>query len=240
MTKQTIKKISITSIFLSMAIIFSYLSTWMPLDFLSPFLKINLSSIFLGIILLSVNFKYAVFSTIVSSFVQFAGASPSTTYVGVLINMISNLIFISILFIINKLLLPRTLKKSHNLQLGLKKYNVKWHYASEILTVLLTSLTLTVLNGILFTPLNWYVFSLLPGLNSISFLEAESIYNSSSGAQVLMLGIPNYWAGIFALYMSFNLLNFSIVSIGISGAKIFIIESGVLSKMSPDSLGGLL
>lgn len=234
------KKIAITSVFLSLAMIFSFLSTLMPLPFLASFLNLNLSSIFLAIIMLLVNFYYSVFAIFITSLLVFANPGPAL-WVGVLVNFFSNLIFISVLYLVNKLFINKIFDKDNCQEIKHNSgLNLKWHYASEIIAVITTSFILSTLNGLIFTPLFWYSARLLIGLSSPSFIEAMRIYNSSQSSSILMLGIPNYWAGIYALYMAFNLFNFSICSIGITMAKSFIIKSRALKVISGKDLGGLL
>ena len=75
----------------------------------------------------------------------------------------------------------------------------------SIFTVLLTSLLLTFLNGIFFTPLFWYGYDYI---DALSISKAKNIYDDVKTA---FFGLPNYWSGIFGTILPFNLLKFTLI-----------------------------
>ncbi len=190
------KEIALTALLTGLAIIFSILSNFFIVPF-ATWLTIDLSPLFIVAIYMFVRnhpIIYSVTSAIGVSLFAFINVGLAG-WVGVLINLFSNLTFLltSILFLklFNKMFI-----------------NNKLYYLVSIgLSCIVTTFILTILNGILFTPLYWSYFI---NQKMISFIEAMKWYDQNPS--VYLLYIPGYWAGIFGLYVSFNLIKFSICS----------------------------
>lgn len=193
--KILIKKIVLTSVLTSLSIILSITFNFIRMPFAS-FLTLDISLMPLLIIAYTINFRYTFFSIIV---VGLSGFMPPNSggWIGVLINTISHLIFVTIWF--SFLQIFKKFTKNNYVSINL----------SLIASIILISLILTIINGIFFTPLYWWYYGML---HSISFVEAINKYNGGEIGHIILLGMPNYWLGIFALYISFNLIKFVLIS----------------------------
>ncbi len=190
------KEVSLVSIFTAFAILFGILSNFIVLPF-APWLTIDFSPIFIFGIYLFVERRSIIYTTIsilVVSLLNFINMGVAG-WVGVIISFCSNAIYVFILIVLTNLL--KRFFKSNRALFGL------------VLTIgfLLASLSLTVLNGLFFTPLYWWLFI---DSSMISFLDWEKWYNANPN--LWLLYIPHYWAGIFGLYISFNIIKFGICS----------------------------
>ncbi len=190
------KEIALTALLTGLAIIFSILSNFFIVPF-ATWLTIDLSPLFIVSIYMFVKnhpIIYSVTSTIGVSLFTFINVGLAG-WVGVLINICSNLtfLFMSIMFL-------KLFKK-------LFRNNKLYYLVSISFSCITTTFILTILNGILFTPLYWSYF-INPRM--ISFIEAMNWYNENPS--LYLLYIPNYWAGIFGLYISFNIIKFFICS----------------------------
>ncbi len=190
------REIALTALLTGLAIIFSILSNFFIVPF-ATWLTIDLSPLFIVAIYVFVRnhpIIYSVTSTIGVSLFSFINVGLAG-WVGVLINLCSNLVYLlmSILFL-------KLFNKFFS--------NNKLYYLVSIgFSCITTTLILTILNGLLFTPLYWSYFV---NPRMISFIEAMHWYNQNPS--LYLLYIPNYWAGIFGLYVSFNIIKFFICS----------------------------
>ncbi|MGL4343499.1 MAG: MPN527 family putative ECF transporter permease subunit [Metamycoplasmataceae bacterium] len=184
------------SFMLSLVIIFSIVSNFLPFPFNpASFLKIDLSVIFIfftfyvsgssnGIIILIISF-------LISPFLPGSLGIVPIFLVGKLINTISNFLFC---FIALKILT--------------KKMNYSYFYPI-ITSLLLTSFFMTFLNIIIFTPI---FFHLIDNNYSLSFIDFANQYNQNKEISIFFFGIENYYIATCTLYLIFNLINYGIVS----------------------------
>lgn len=211
--KIIIRKIALTSVLTSLSVILSIISNFIRMPFAS-FLTLDISLIPLLVIVYAINFRYAFFSIIATGLSGFIPPN-SGGWIGVLINTISHLIFVTTWF--SFLQIYKRFTKSNYTSINL----------SLITSIILISLILTILNGLFFTPLYWWYYGIL---HSISFIEAMNKYNGGEIGHIMLLGIPNYWLGIFALYISFNLIKFLLISYLFFVVICILIKSKVIEK----------
>ncbi|MGL5630334.1 MAG: MPN527 family putative ECF transporter permease subunit [Mycoplasmoidaceae bacterium] len=236
-----INKITIAAICTSISIIFSFLSSDTPLGF-SPlpitYLRINIAVVFLIIIFLITNFYFAVVANFISSLSAFTGGP-----VAFLASFLSNMSYLIILYWFNLFFLKvfDNIKKKNDNDNDYRKIFLICF--PEIFSTIFISIFLAFLNGILITPLYWYSYEFI---NSPSFIEAmynwknDFITSLRSKTFQAFSFIDNYWQVIFIVYISFNLINFSICSIIVVNFKIILLKiknkDGFLNK----NLGGIL
>lgn len=188
--KEKINIISITSVLTALSIVFSFVCKFFILPY-ATWLNIDLSIIFQVFIYILIKNKFSIFYSLFSLFIT--SLSSMIWYgvgdiIGIFISFISGSLFILIFYMFSKIIYIK---------------NVRSYYlVTLLLSSILTIILLTVLNGLIFTPLYWWYF----GLSSISFIDCEIWYNSSPN--VWLLNMPNYWSGIFVLYISFNSIKF--------------------------------
>lgn len=192
----TNQKIALTGVFFGLVILMQWLEQFMP--FGDTYLKLNFSLLF---ILPIFYFAGPAFGITVL-FLRFA-IGPSVSSLGYsLEGLIGHFIlFISTTCAIVFMYIYSLLFAKIN------NHNLKTIYIS-IATVLSTSLVLTLFNGLFFTPLYWWVF----GYVKTAFVSKEvtSVY---SYVKYMFFGIPTYWGGIFAVYLSGNLVKFGLIYI---------------------------
>ncbi|MGL4617186.1 MAG: MPN527 family putative ECF transporter permease subunit [Mycoplasmoidaceae bacterium] len=185
-----VKKISVLSMLLSLGVVSNYISTFIPF-FTFAFLNIDLSIAFVLLAFSLYGYWSAFFMCFAIGF--FNIAFSTTGIIGPIILIISNLSFISIYILISKLI---RIKK-------MKMFNL-------FFTIIINSLFLVILNGMIFTPVFINVFT---DIKNMSFIEIANNYNNGLWYEKLKLYfmfIPDYWLGIFSLYISFNLFKFLI------------------------------
>ncbi|MGL4647154.1 MAG: MPN527 family putative ECF transporter permease subunit [Mycoplasmoidaceae bacterium] len=189
----TIKKIVWVAMFLVLGILFSYASNFIPF-FAFGFLKIDISIIFFLVPISLVGYRSSIFIIIIIGITNIAWST--TAFIGPLILIISNIVFVTCYFLLNKII-----KIKHAKLINL------------IVATLVCSFIITLLNGIFFTPLFINFFT---DVKTISFIEISNNYNNGlwyDKLKFFLMFIPDYWGGIFALYIGFNLLKFGIGSI---------------------------
>jgi len=178
-------KIALTGMLLGAAMLFQYLSQFMPL--VPGLMDINLSFIFIVPIFFLADYKFGMIALLIRMVlgpaIQKGYSSPEM--IGHFVLFVTSLIFIHLL------LLAKKLKVIKN------KYAM---YISIGSIVILTSLIMTILNGVLFVPL--YMWSFGYGFS----------YQISSWG-----GVQNYWAVVFAVFTTGNLINLSISSFVLMG-----------------------
>lgn len=210
--KISVKKISISAMLLSLAVIFNYISTFIPF-FAFAFLNVDLSIAF---VLLSFHLIGYLNSFFICFAIGLFSIGWSTTgVIGPLILIISNLTFITIYFISSKLI------RGQKLQI-LNLFNA----------IIFNSILLAFLNGLFFTPLFLYVFT---DVKTINFIEISNNYNSGlwfEKLKIYFMFITNYWLGTFSLYISFNLFKFLIGGIAFIILKNMIERNDLLNNRS--------
>ncbi|MGL5246036.1 MAG: MPN527 family putative ECF transporter permease subunit [Mycoplasmoidaceae bacterium] len=199
-----VKKISVLSMLLSLGVIFNYVSTFIPF-FAFAFLNVDLSVAF---VLLAFSL-YGYWSAFFMCFAigLFSIAWSTTGIIGPMILIVSNLSFISIYFLISKLI-------------KIKKIEI----LNVIISIIINAIFLSIINGIIFTPIFLNMFT---DIKTINFIEIANNYNSGlwyEKLKIYFMFIPDYWLGIFSLYTSFNLFKFLI------GGIAFIIFKKIIEK----------
>lgn len=107
--------------------------------------------------------------------------------------LIGGLLFLNIFLLMNKIVF--------------KKFSVKKNLLfTSMATIFIVSIVMTLLNGLLFTPVFFY---LLKYIQSPTINNAMNVYPSA-----LFFGIPSYWGGIFTVFGSGNVLKYLIITIG--------------------------
>lgn len=196
--RSPIKRITLTGVFLGLVILFQYLESYMPYG--DTFIKFNFSLLFILPIFYFAGPIYG-FLTIILRFVIGItmkggwGNLPQITAHFIL--MISTLVAIGYMY-----LYSIVFNKIEN-------HNKKIIYIS-IATVLSASLTLTLLNGVWFTPM---FLSSYKQTWAHMFDIDSAIKQYDSWMYTFHFGIRNYWAGIFAVYFSGNLIKFGMIYI---------------------------
>ncbi len=185
---------------LSVSTLFAVIGTFARLPFFAQMsLDVDLSLVFIVPVIFVCSLAWALGCGVLNALIHFTW-NP-TNWIGILILMFSNVLVVFLFWVFAKAL-GRSKKR--------RETKTKWVY-SWLLTILCASFAMSALNGILFTPLYWWW--LAPGLfNSISFVRVGEIYDADPNLHVYLLGIPNYWAGIFGLYGLFNVTKFAIVA----------------------------
>lgn len=193
--KEKIYNITITSLLTSLSIVLSLVCKFFILPF-ATWLNVDISLISQIVIYVCIKGKYSIFYSIFSLFITSVTSIAwygTGDLIGVLISFISGLIYISIYCFF---------------YMVFKFKNLKIYLISTILSsLILTTFVLTLLNGLLFTPMYWSYL----GISSLNFLDCEMIYNMNPN--IYLLNMPTYWTGIFALYISFNSIKFMCISI---------------------------
>ncbi|MEG0879400.1 MAG: hypothetical protein RSE95_01900 [Malacoplasma sp.] len=212
-----IKKIAITSIFLALAILTSLGTNFVKIGFLADFLSLDISLIFIIPLIFICSYYWAAFGAIVLSLFTFLW--PGNIWIGVVFNLIVNITFVTLVWLFHKFINIKLISnKSLSLTINL------------VLSTLISSLFFTWLNGMLFQPLWWWFYGL--SNNSVSFVEVAKLYNLGIISNSLLLWIPNYWGGIFALYISFNLLKFTIISIITFSLVMILFKSNIIERFN--------
>ena len=195
--RSTIQKMALTGVFFGLVILFQYLERFMP--FAGTFIKLNFSLLFILPIFYFAGPSYGILVMILRFVIGLSMKGEWGSMIGIvshLILFISTLIAIIFMYIYSF---------AFN---GIKNHNKKNIYIS-IATVLSSSITLTILNGIWFTPM--YLSSYDNNLkNMFNIKNAIDVYKINEFYK-FHFGIHNYWLGIIAVYFSGNLLKFSLI-----------------------------
>lgn len=203
----SIRSMCITAIMLALYMIFCYIgNTFFSLAFLADFLKLDFSLVFLIILVFVCKWQWWLFAGIVGGLANFLWGGSSSGYIGPLFNVVLNILTLSFLFLMKFVFIPKdinTLKQTKN----------KFHFGIElrilvicIITFFYSILINCLLNGIIFTPLYMQLYY---HYDSVWFIDVAKKYNKNPNA--LLLFIPDYWTGIFALYSAFNAIKFGLV-----------------------------
>ncbi len=191
--KSVIQRISLSGIFFALVILFQFLETYMP--FGDTYMNLNFSLLFILPVFYFAGPQYGLGIIVLRLIIGPAMSKLGYSSIG----MVSHLILmISSLTAIGFMSLYSTL--FHNI-----KSNNKKLILISISTVISTALILTLLNGLFFTPMYWHVYGYI---DSVSIELAKRIYPSIS---IKFFFIPSYWGGIFVVFLTGNLLKFSLV-----------------------------
>lgn len=209
---RTIFNIALSGIFLALVLIFQFLSSQFFRVF--GFLNINFTVVFIIVLYLATNYKYAL-AILVLRFLISPAVGSGYTIIGILghfILLISDLSYI-IIFVV-----------FHVIFIKYSKVNIYLNIAiSFSIATILNALWMSILNGLIFTPL---YLSLLPG----GTLPANFIYYVENPSKFNVFGINSYWGKIFALYLAFNLINFTLVSFITSTVTIALLKAKIIQE----------
>lgn len=209
-----IKHMVITSIFLALAILTSFGTNFIKISFLGDFLSLDISLVFIIPLIFTCSYYWACLGSIALSLFTFLW--PGNIWIGVVFNVIANFTFVSLVW-----LFKHIFKKKKNIN------NSILLIINLSLSIIISSIFFTFLNGILFQPLWWWFFRVT---DTIFFVEVAKQYNFGVIPHIYLLWIPDYWSGIFALYMAFNLFKFVIVSLITFIAITFIWKSNLIER----------
>lgn len=248
--KITVINLTITGLLLSLTLLSNFLSKFMIFN---PILKFDFSLVFVfvaffflgwfnGIIIILTRF-------ILGPLLEDINIIPAS-YLGHFILLITHMIYITVFtlaykFFKNFLLQKTQTEHIENIdgaitsnKIDLRQFLVR-HSVVFGLSILMTTIIITLLNVFFLTPLYFWIYYKLgaplypiqgPLLNS--FLTA---FNRSASFRIYFLGIPNYYAGAFSIFISFNLINLTLNSI-IIGVIIFTdYSTGLFSKLKGET-----
>lgn len=194
-SKNNAFKVAITGMMLSLVLLFQFLERFMP--FAETYMRLNISLIFIIATIYLAGFSWAflilILRFIIGPAVGIAGYDVIALWSHFIL-FISGLTFI-LIFLGFKLLFK-----------SVKKDNVKIAL-SLIIAVLISSFINAILNGVFYTPVYFWLYKLAP---DASIASAQIAYKS---AKIFFFGIPDYWAGIFAVYILGNLIKYMIISV---------------------------
>lgn len=184
-----------TAMTLSLSLLFSLISNFMPFILGAAFLRIDIGMVFIFLTFIISKWKYGL-TVLVANFIIHP-ILPGTNisfielfYIGKLIYIITSLFYISIFIFCYKI------------------FNKKHILLSLIISIFSTTIIVTLLNGVIFTPIFLYLIS--NGFYSINFIELMQQYTTSNLNLIFITS--NYWGGISLVYGLFNLFLLSINS----------------------------
>ncbi len=188
-----VHKMAFTGIFLGLVLLLQFLSKYMP--FADTYINLNLSLLF---ILPIFYYSGPLWGVLVLLLRLVLGPTISGTgyamqfMVAHFILFMCSTVTIILMYIFSSMF---SKMKKHNLKVILIIMS----------TLITTSLILTMLNQILFTPLFWYSFKFT---KTFSISESIKVYQF---VKIKFFMIPNYWAGTFATYFAGNLAKYGII-----------------------------
>ncbi|CAM9109414.1 MPN527 family putative ECF transporter permease subunit [Mycoplasma todarodis] len=190
-----VHKVAFTGVFLGLVLLLQFLSRFMP--FADTYIKLNLSLLFILPIFYYAGPLWGILVLILRLTLGPAISGLGYTiqeFTGHFILFMCSMITIGLMYIFSGLF---SKMKLHNVKVILIVTS----------TLLTTSLILTFLNQVLFTPLFWSAFKFTDGF---SLKQSIKLYdNPIVKAKFFM--IPNYWAGTFATYLAGNLVKYGII-----------------------------
>ncbi len=192
-----VHKITFTGIFLGLVLLLQFLSKFML--FADTYIKLNLSLLFILPIFYYAGFIWGSLSLILRFLMgpTISGMGYSTIEItGHFILLICSIVTIAFMYLFSSLFNK------------LKKHNTKVILIT-VSTWICTSLVLTFLNQIFFTPLYWYVYEYT---DNFSISQSIDVYQYPI-VKIKFFMIPNYWAGTFATYLAGNLTKYGIIFI---------------------------
>lgn len=192
-------KLAFSASMISLATILSFVSSLIKIPFLAQLsLTIDISIICIIPLIFICSLSWANLSGVAIALLNFVWDAHN--WIGILILLVANVVTTTLFYLLYKATLW-----SKKLAHTKRKWIIIW-----LLIIIINTLVFTILNGIIFTPLYWWWFA--PNQFSLNFIEVEKIYNSNPYLHVYLLGIPDYWTGIFALYSILNLIKFTAVA----------------------------
>lgn len=188
--KEKIYNVTVTSIFTSLSIVISFVCKFFILPFAS-WLNVDVSIFTQVVIYILIKSKwsilYSIFSILLTSISSLMWYGTGDL-IGVFISFVSGALYLLIYYLCSNFI---------------KIKNTKLYIVTcLVISFVAITLLLTILNGILFTPMYWSFL----GYGSINFIESARIYNMNPN--IYLLNMPTYWSGIFTLYVSFNSIKF--------------------------------
>ncbi len=202
--RSIVKKITITSLMLSMIFIFHSLAKFMKLPF--GFIDINISLVFILPVFYFSGPWFGILTFIIRMF--FGLTLESFTLISIInqsIILFYELFAVLFLYIFSYVL--QRWKNNHSLKI----------ISIFSLTIICTTIIATILNAVIIFPL--YVSAYTGFQISPSLSEAIKIYPNY---RIFFLGISNYWVALISVYLLGNLIKFSLIFlIYLPLAKIF-------------------
>ncbi len=188
-----VQKIVFTGIFLGCVLFFQFLEQYMPLGF--GYIKINLSLLFILPIFYFAGALYGM-SVIILRFILTPFLSPGSVgniaFTGSFILMVCSIVAISIMYVFSVIFF------------NLKNRTIKTIMIS-LCTWIGTSIFLTIINQIFFTPLYFQV------LTNSKYISISKTIDQYQKLKNIYFGINNYWLGTFTTYFSGNLIKYGII-----------------------------
>ena len=197
-SKGIIFDITLTGTMLALVVVFQYLEQFMP--WLGGALKINLSLVFIIMSWMISGYPWMIFLLLVRFVIGPSASLFSYTSIGIYSSFI--LLFSEAVFLINFIMF-----------FYIFNFIIKNEMLGLILILLcstiVTTLFLTLMNGLWISPIYWHLFA--PSIPL--YPKIINYYHNTSGLHMYLFFIPNYWEGIWLVMGTGNLLKFAIVSI---------------------------
>ncbi|QJB71055.1 MPN527 family putative ECF transporter permease subunit [Mycoplasma sp. 1654_15] len=228
--KSTVFNITVSGVFLALSLIFFVLShqkffTWPVVSSIG--LKVDLSTLFILPIFVIANTLCGV-AVLVIRFVLGPFIVPSASldidYFGNFILLFSSAIFIFLFLLLNKFIFKNEGKQSISTESqcsNSKKKLYKNLFLNLLCSTIVTSLLLTILNALFFTPVFFKLYKLT---NNISPIDLAKKWNTDKVLKTFSLSL-NYFLWAFVLYFPFNLVNFTVTSILFFGMYTVIVKN---------------
>lgn len=196
------QRIAITGVFLGLTILFHFLEKFMP--FGGTFIKINLSLLFILPIFYFAGPFFGISVICIMFGIGFALSTEPTIQriVSQFILLFATFSTIGFMylysFVFSKI-------ENHNKKVLL----------ISISTVISITFLLTFLNAIWFTPMYMWAFGKDSNFKIVNhpfdIPSAIKMYSEFPFYRLAHFGIPNYWGGIFAVYITGNLVKFGVI-----------------------------
>ncbi|TCG11518.1 MPN527 family putative ECF transporter permease subunit [Mycoplasma todarodis] len=192
-----VHKIAFTGVFLGLVLLLQFLSRYMP--FADTYIKLNFSLLFI----LPIFYYAGPIWGILTLLLRFAmgpviaGTGYHPRYLtGHFILLVCSIVTIGFMYIYSSIF---SKMKSHNIKV----------ITIAITTFISSSLILTFLNQIFFTPLYWVSTGYI---KHFSISETIDVYNNPYFlVKAKFFMIPNYWAGTFVTYFAGNLAKYGVI-----------------------------
>ncbi|MEA4333605.1 MPN527 family putative ECF transporter permease subunit [Mycoplasma sp. 1232] len=187
-------KMAFTGLMLAISIVFSIIGSFIPFN---SFLTFNFLLISAFLTAFIIDFQYSLIMLIsnflISPFITIKSTTLDIAFLGNFILLLMQAVFVFSSYLFGKLLWKSKLKKELSILVILA------------ISSLVTIAIITFLNTFLF---NLIYFKLFKQLDAVSLNELLANYDKKF--KIFFFGIPNYFAGSIALYLSFNLINIAI------------------------------
>lgn len=183
-----IKDYTMSAIFIGIAILINYTSNFIKFEYLA----FDFSLFTITLLSFKVRKRMVYAATIIISLANFINSSAG--WIGVMIVSLNNIFFITIFLFLKKILINNKHKYWKLLLV---------HIIASFATIMFNVL----MNGLLYTPLYWYSFKIA---SSINFIQVQKEYEIKPN--LYLLNFKKYWAGVFVLYFSFNLIKYTVIT----------------------------